>query len=391
MNRQAVPAPTSRREFLALSAAGAATLLAPRLAFAAAPGDRRFIFIIQRGAADGLHLLAPVGDPDYLRQRREIALEATPQTRLDDLFALHPSLVETGRLYAQRQALFVHAIASSYRDRSHFDGQNVLETGGSAPYEIKDGWLNRLAGMLQRGPAPAMAFAPTVPIALRGDAAVTSYAPSRLPQPGEELLARVDMLYRDDPQLHSLWSAAMQARNLAGAAGAVDQDAAAVARVAASFLARPDGPRIAMIETAGWDTHNQQTARLQRLLSGFDSMLAALRDGLGAAWQDTTVLIATEFGRTVAVNGTGGTDHGTASVAMVVGGAVAGGRVLAEWPGLSVDSLYAQRDLRPTASLEDLIVAVASQTFGLDPQEVSRRVMTGRKDAGRFSGVVRPA
>ena len=378
----------ARRHFLASSVAGAASLLVPRVTFAAAPSERRLVFIIQRGAADGLHLVPPLGDPDYARQRRELALDPSACQRLDGIFGLHPALVETGRLYSAGQALFVHAVASRYRDRSHFDGQNVIETGGSAPYQLKDGWLNRLAAMLQPQGAPPMAFAPTVPIALRGDAAVTSFAPSRLPQPGDELLARVEMLYRHDEPLHALWSAAMQTRQMAGER-TKDQDPAAVARVAATFLARADGPRIAMMETTGWDTHNQQGARLDRLLRGFDAMIAALRDGLGPAWKDTTLLVATEFGRTVAVNGTGGTDHGTASAAMVLGGAVQGGRVIADWPGLSASALFANRDLQPTSSLEALILAVAAQTFTLDPQEVGRRVMGGLAPAATFHGVLR--
>ena len=230
----------------------------------------------------------------------------------------------------------MHAVASPYRDRSHFDGQNVLETGGSAPYQMKDGWMNRLVSMLPapRADANAIAFAPTVPLALRGRADVTSYAPSALPQAPDDLLVRVSQLYAGDAQLHALWSAAMEARGLAADAGA-RQDPASLGKLAASFLGTPDGPRIAMIETGGWDTHSAQNPRLAAQLKALDTMIAALRDGLGEHWANTTVLVATEFGRTAAANGTGGTDHGTASAAMLFGGAVRGGRVLADWPGLA--------------------------------------------------------
>lgn len=385
--RQALPS-SSRRAFLSASAAGAATLLVPRMAFAAAASERRFVFILQRGAADGLHWLPPVGDPDYARQRPGLAFDADTALRLDDRFALHPALAETANMYAAREALFVHAIASRYRDRSHFDGQNVVETGGSAPYQLKDGWLNRLAGLLPRGQALPMAFAPTVPAALRGEVEVGSYAPSKLPEPGEDLLARVDRLYRDDPQLHALWSAAMQARGMAGGLRG-DPNPAEMGRLAASFLAREDGPRLAMLETAGWDTHDQQGPRLERLLKSFDALLAALRDGLGAAWRDTTVLVVTEFGRTVALNGTAGTDHGTASAAMLLGGAVRGGRVLADWPGLAPAALHENRDLRPTASLENLIATAAAETFGLDPARVARTLANGSGPGLAFAGLVR--
>jgi uncharacterized protein (DUF1501 family) len=286
-------------------------------------------------------------------------------------------------MYAAGQALFVHAVASPYRDRSHFDGQNVLETGGVSPYQVKDGWLNRLVSMLPVSKENAIALAPTVPLALRGRADVTSYAPSALPQAPDDLLVRVSQLYAGDPQLHALWTSAMAARGLAADAGA-RQDPASLGKLAASFLARPDGPRIAMIETGGWDTHSAQNQRLGSQLKALDTMMAALRDGLGEYWADTTVLVATEFGRMATANGTGGTDHGTASAAMLLGGAVQGGRVLADWPGLGTSSLYQGRDLQPTLGLDSLIATAAAETFRLDPDRVRANLFT-QKTAGPIS------
>jgi uncharacterized protein (DUF1501 family) len=291
-------------------------------------------------------------------------------------------------MYADQQALFVHAVASPYRDRSHFDGQNVLETGGTSPYQMKDGWLNRLVTQLPATRENAIAFAPTVPMALRGAAGVTSYAPSALPQAPDDLLARVSQLYDKDAQLRPLWESAMTARGLAGDAGA-RQDPASLGKLAAGFLARENGPRIAMIETGGWDTHSAQNARLANQLKALDTMLAALRDGMGPLWSKTTVLVATEFGRTAAANGTGGTDHGTGSVAMVLGGSVRGGRVIADWPGLAPHNLYEARDLKPTTSLDALIAGTASESLGLDPQRTAA-VLFGQTAAGRpLAGIVR--
>jgi uncharacterized protein (DUF1501 family) len=361
----------ARRSFLA----GAASLLAaPRVVFAQAATDRRFVFIIQRGAADGLNTVVPYADPAYAALRGALAIDPATALRLDGTFALHPALQEFGRMHEQGQALFVHAVASPYRDRSHFDGQNVLESGGTAPYEFKDGWLNRLVGLLPRRSKDAIAFAPTVPLALRGAAEVSSYAPSALPAASDDLLIRVQQLYAADPQLHALWSAAMDARGMAGGQGqgANRQDPAALGRMAAGFLARPDGPRIAMIETGGWDTHSAQNARLTFQLRGLDAMVAAMRDGLGDAWQQTVVLVATEFGRTAAVNGTGGTDHGTGSAALLAGGAVQGGRVIADWPGLGAGALYEGRDLKPTLGLDALIAATAAECFGLERERVAK-------------------
>ena len=378
----------SRRRFLSLAPAGGALLVAPRIAFAAAETDRRFVFIIQRGAADGLHIVAPYADPDYAKMRGAIAVDPATTTKLDGTFALHPALAETAKIYKAGEALFVHAVASPYRDRSHFDGQNVIETGGSAPYQVKDGWLNRLSTLFLKGKTRPIAFASTVPMALRGAAEVTSYAPSALPEPNADLLARVSMLYQDDPLLHPLWSAAMETRGIAGNQG-LGQDPASLGKLAASFLARADGPRIAMIETIGWDTHNQQEARLARLLAGFDAMLAAVRAGMGKAWAKTTVLVATEFGRTVAVNGTNGTDHGTASAAMLIGGAVKGGRVLADWPGLSPSALYENRDLKPTMALDALIAGAAGESLIVDPELVTRTIFKEGAGGKPITGLIR--
>ena len=378
----------ARRHFLRFAAFGAGALwVSPHMALASVATARRFVFIIQRGAADGLDIVRPYGDPGFAGLRSSLAGDAAAGMRLDGMFALHPSLAALGEMYSQRQALFVHAVASPYRDRSHFDGQNVLETGGTQPYQVKDGWLNRLVAMLPKTRNEAIALASTVPMALRGPAQATSYAPSELPQASDDLMTRVATLYEADPQLHPLWSAALDAKALAGE-GRGRQDPASLGQLAASFLVKPAGPRIAMIETGGWDTHSAQAPRLSGRLQALDRMLAALRDGLGPVWTQTTVLIATEFGRTAAVNGTGGTDHGTGTVAMLVGGAVKGGRVIADWPGLAPSQLYQNRDLTPTTGLDALIAGVAGESLGLDPMQVARSLFDAAPPVQPTTGLV---
>jgi uncharacterized protein (DUF1501 family) len=379
----------SRRQFLNFAAAGAgAILVSPHMAFARVETDRRFVFVIQRGAADGLNIVVPYAEPSYASLRGALAIDPATATKLNGTFALHPSLAETAKMYASGQALFVHAVASPYRDRSHFDGQNVLETGGTSAYQVKDGWLNRLVAMMPATHENAIAFAPTVPMALRGKADVTSYAPSGLPQAPDDLLMRVSDLYNQDAQLRPLWESAMTARGLAGDAGA-RQDPASLGKLAASFLSRDDGPRIAMIETGGWDTHSAQNPRLANQLKALDTMLASLRDGLGPLWGKTTVLVATEFGRTAAANGTGGTDHGQGSVAMVVGGAVNGGRVIADWPGLKPNELYQGRDLRPTTGLDAVIAGAASESLGLDPHRTATALFAQAGSTQPMTGLIR--
>ncbi len=358
-----------RRRFLGSTA----LLAAPRVLFAQAATERRFIFIIQRGAADGLNTVIPYAEPAYASARGGLAIDPADALKLDGTFALHPSLANLHKLYAAGQASLFHAVASPYRDRSHFDGQNVLETGGNAPYQVKDGWMNRLLGVLPRSGKEAIAFSPAIPMALRGPVDVTSYAPSALPQANEDLMMRVEQLYAKDGQLHALWSSALEARSMAGGmgGGANRQDASTLGRMAAGFLSRADGPRIAMIETSGWDTHSGQTARLATQLRNLDNLLAGLQEGLGLAWDKTVILVATEFGRTVAANGTGGTDHGTGAVAMMVGGAVQGGRIVSDWPGLASANLLDGRDLKPTLALDALVTAACAESFALEPDRIS--------------------
>ena len=359
----------TRRTFMAAggTAAALATLGFPNMAFARAATDRRFIFIIQRGAADGLHIVAPTGDPAYAGVRGDFAQDFANGAKLGSFFTLHPALAETAKLYGDKQALFVHAVASPYRDRSHFDGQNVLETGGSAAYRLRDGWMNRLLGLLPADEAKALALSTTVPMALRGSHEVSSYAQSQLPSPTDDLLTRVSALYAPDQQLHGLWSAAMDTRMKAGdPMQSGGQNGAAIGALAARMLAG-DSARIAMIETNGWDTHSGQRGRLNAQLRSLDQLVAALKAGLGPDWSKTLVVVATEFGRTARPNGTGGTDHGQASTAILLGGAVSGGRVIADWPGLSTAALYEGRDLKPTTDLDALIASALAQHYGLEP------------------------
>jgi uncharacterized protein (DUF1501 family) len=380
-----------RRAFLGQSAAAAAFLLlaAPHIAIAQAATERRFVFVIQRGAADGLGTLAPTADPAFAGLRGAFAGDFAGGARIGD-YTLHPALAGVAGLAAAREALFVHAVASPYRDRSHFDGQNVLETGGRAAYALRDGWMNRLLGLLPAADARAIAVSATVPMVLRGAREIASYAPSALPDASGDLLARVAALYESDRELHAAWAQAMQTRAMAGdGAGAGGRNGAATGALAARLLAGEAGARIAVIESDGWDTHANQRGRLAFQLRGLDALLGALKAGLGADWANTLVLVATEFGRTAAPNGTGGTDHGTAALAMLLGGAVAGGRVVADWPGLGASSLHEGRDLRPTLALDTLIASAVSQHYRLDMPRTARTLFPNMTGVRALDGLIR--
>ncbi|WP_447760511.1 DUF1501 domain-containing protein [Sphingopyxis panaciterrae] len=363
----------SRRSIILSGIGVAAAGALPGIAFAAADTAKRLVFIIQRGAADGLAIVAPVGDPAYAGARGALAEEAATGTKLEGMFALHPALTSTAGLYAAKQAHFAHAVATAYRDRSHFDGQNLLEGGGARPYGRDDGWVGRLLTLLPAAEREALAIAPAVPLALRGTLPVGTYAPSRLPQADADLIARLSALYADDTLLHPLWDSAVKTQELASDIGGNNgRNGADLGKLAASLMLPEDGARVMMVETGGWDTHSGQRGRLAAQLRGLDQLVAALQTGLGPAWNDTLVIVATEFGRTVEVNGTGGTDHGTASAAMLLGGGLAaGGKVSADWPGLAAAARYEGRDLKPTRSVESVISAAVAHHYALDPVKVT--------------------
>ncbi len=366
----------NRRLLIASGLAGFAVSAAfPTMSWAAANTDRRFVFIIQRGAADGLSILAPTGDPDFLRARGDLAGDAASGAKLDSLFTLNPSMVESAKMFNAKQAMFAHAVASGNKDRSHFDAQNILESGAMRAYARDDGWMNRLLGLLPATEANALAVGPSVPLVLRGPAKANSYAPSRPQDANADLMERVSRLYDEDKQLAPLWAGALQTESMAMTPEGAIRGGAAAGKMAAGLMAGANGAKVLMLETGGWDTHSGQKGRLGNQLKELDALIAALRDGLGADWNKTLVLVATEFGRTVAFNGTGGTDHGTASAAMLYGGALAkGGSVMADWPGLAAGKLFENRDLRSTLRFEDLVTGALAHHYGIEPGKLKRAV-----------------
>ncbi|MEM7779726.1 MAG: DUF1501 domain-containing protein [Pseudomonadota bacterium] len=373
----------NRRALLAGSLAATAGMSLPQMAFAQGVGKRNFLFILLRGAADGMAMAAPVGDPGYAALREATLPEYAEALRAEGMFAIHPAFEEVGKSYSAGEALFVHATATDYRERSHFDGQNMLETGGAEPYSARDGWLNRLVGLMGEDAGVetprALAIAPTMPLALRGDAPASSYAPSALPQATDDFMNRVGLLYQGDPQLDMLWNRALETQAMASDDGLRNlRDARAAGELAASLMRGEDGARIAMMALDGWDTHAGQVGAFRRNATQLDALLGAYRTSMGSAWSNTLVVVATEFGRTARFNGTGGTDHGTASAALLMGGAVRGGRVVADWPGLRQADLFQARDLAPTIGLESVLAGSLAEHMQLDPKAVMARLFPGR-------------
>src|SRR5216684_3517019 len=420
---------TTRRRFLAGTGALAASFTLPNVLFAHSGGPARLVVVILRGALDGLAAVPPHADPNYVGLHRELAIAAPGAAdgalALDNNFGLHPSCVFLHERYLAGELVVFHAVASPYRDRSHFDGQNVLENGLAKPLGSADGWLNRALAALPRGTSGhnaerAVAISQNVPLILRGDVPVISKSPQATPDVDEELLARLADLYSKNDWFSARLSEAVQTERLAdeGAtpadgqamtapAGAQPAMSAAqntavkpaaqdriagVARMAATLMRNEGGPEVAVIEASGWDTHaNQGGAKgaLAQRLTSLDQALRALKDQLGPLWPQTAVLVVTEFGRTAAMNGTRGTDHGTGACAFLAGGAVRGGRVIADWPGLARAALLDNRDLRPTLDLRSVFKAVLNEHMRVDAKTLATRIFPDSSGTRPMQGLIR--
>jgi uncharacterized protein (DUF1501 family) len=381
----------SRRRLLASAIAAPFSAALANLAVAgraSGPQSARFVFVVLRGGMDGLAAVPAVGDPAFAAARGPLAQYGAPALMLDDHFALHPNLAQMHAMFERGEASVVHAVGLPYRERSHFDAQQLLESGGSKPYELLTGWLGRaLASTGQRG----VAINTAVPLVLRGGELIDSWAPSALPEPSADLVARLHSMYRSDPALGQALARARDLRKepemaMAGmAAPANPAGAVALARKAAELMLRPGGSQVAVLEMGGWDTHANQAApqgAMANNLRALDNTLAMLRDMLSApqaqgAWARTVVVVASEFGREVAVNGTLGTDHGSGGAAFVLGGAVKGGQVISDWPGLAPAQRFEGRDLRITTDLRALLRPILAHHLGVSTAALNADVLPG--------------
>lgn len=406
----------SRREALL----GAGTLFAwsqmPRLARAEGR-DPRLLVIVLRGALDGLGTVAPVGDPDWVGLRGDRALVGdgkTPALPLDSFFALNPAMPNLHRLYKAGQATIVHATATPYRDRSHFDGQDVLESGMAKAGFVDTGWLNRALvalasdGRVDLHGSRALGVGAVTPLVVRGNAPVMSWVPQQLLPASDDTQARLLSLYQHtDPRLAASLDARMRLAAM-GSAKTVEEPTSddpvlipGIARVrayfaeaagtAARFLARADGPRVGALSFVGWDTHTNEGAasgQLANLLGALDGALAAIEHNMGSAWRETVVTVVTEFGRTARINGTDGTDHGQGTVALLAGGALRGGRMVADWPGLKPAQLYEQRDLKPTTDLRAVLKGLLRDHLRVEERALASSVFPYSSDVVPMAGLV---
>ena len=378
MSESHLPAVGRRGLLLGLSALAVAG--PARLALGAGPaGEARLVVVLLRGAMDGLATVQPYGEPDFAELRGPLALPEPGQEGgvldLGGRFGLHPGLPNLHRLYGEGGLLVVHAVAGPYRTRSHFDAQDMLESG--AGRTLSSGWLNRAISTLPEGQRAraGLALGTDLPLLLRGPTPVGMYAAARGGRPEADLYARLMELNHADPVLGPAVEEGLRARGYSGEVlgrTARRNGFVPLAAAAGRILAAPDGPRVAALELGGWDTHAFQQGRLRGVLRDLDEGLAWMQANLDSAWKRTAVLVMTEFGRTVRVNGNLGTDHGTGGVAFLAGGAVAGGRVIGDWPGLKPADLFENRDLQPTTDLRALAKGLLRDHLRLPESAIAR-------------------
>ena len=383
--------------------AGLSLALLARIADAAVPAGRKFVVIICRGGMDGLSVAPPIGDADYHDLRGALALGDTA-LKLDGTFALNPALAKVHELALAGQARIAPAVATPDRARSHFEAQDVLETGAGGVYATTSGWLNRtVQAMSAQGKVEAISVGPTAPLILRGPAAAGSWSPGRAVDAEARLPSLLQDLYKDDPLLGPALARGLQTETMAKASGA---DAGAtmmgpgggqaqnreVARAMgaslADFLKAPGGPQLAAVSLDGFDTHANQAGLLGVRLTSLDALVDGLHTGLGPAWKDTLVLAVTEFGRTARANGTGGTDHGTASTALVMGGALKPGGIVGDWPTLKRAALFEDRDVYPALDMRGLSKGLLADHLGVDRRALDTAIFPDSAAVKPLLGVV---
>jgi uncharacterized protein (DUF1501 family) len=394
--------------------------------FAASDGGletKKFIFVICRGGMDGLTVTPPVGDPDYAALRGPIALH-DEALKLDATFALHPSLAATHALAKAGQARIVPAVATPDRARSHFEAQDVLESGANQVYGASSGWLNRTVESLGRvRKVSALSVGPTAPLVLRGKAAYASWSPGRIVDGSARLPTLLQDLYKNDPLLGPALARGLATEAMAQEAmtnvAQISPTQAAMTPAAASmgapgpgvralqlqgqeaarklgatlagFMREAGGPQIAALSLDGFDTHANEggaQGQLATRLAYLDAVLDGVHQGLGPEWKNTVVVVATEFGRTARVNGTGGTDHGTASTALLLGGALRPGGIVGDWPSLKQSALFENRDLAPTADMRGLFKGLLNEHLGVERAALDTAIFPDSAAAKPILGLV---
>jgi uncharacterized protein (DUF1501 family) len=363
----------SRRAMLGVTAGLFSWAYMPRFATAAS-ADPRLLVVVLRGGTDGINMVVPHGDQHYVSMRGPIAIPKTSTIPLNSFFGLHPAMPKFGAMFQANEAAVVHATCVPMRNRSHFDAQDNLEAG--LPGKISPsstGWLNRLLTALPASAPVRMHGAIEIneaPLILRGPAPVLGWSSTWFEAYDDPGLQRVRSLYEArDQQMYDMLERGLEANRLAG--GADNSNISMLRkgfRGAGRLIGAVDGPRIAVLSVDGWDTHSDQggtTGYMADVMADLDTAIEDFKIAVGSAWGDTVMVAATEFGRTVRTNGDEGTDHGVGTVALLAGGAVNGGKVFGDWPGLAPNQLYEDSDLWPTTDLRSVFKGILKDHLGV--------------------------
>lgn len=330
----------------------------------------KLVWVLLRGAMDGIHAVSPLNDPNLFVYRKKLAEAALKNSHpLDKNFSLHPALKNFSKLYNSNELLPIVATESGAQTRSHFRAQDILESGYKFS-KNNSGWLNRAVKAYQ---GDSLAVSHSLPISLRGDHPSQTWYPDNFVQSTDDLYQRLQYLYEYDPELYESLNMGLNTKAQLGDVSSEKKfrQFSKLALSCGKLMHARNGPDCSMLELSGWDTHQQQSSRLHRKFTQLDQGIDSLKEGLADDWENTVVIIATEFGRTVAENGTGGTDHGTASTLFLAGGAVHGGRVEGKWPGLEKEKLFEGRDLASTSDTREWIAAVLKQHWHLSNFDIS--------------------
>tara|TARA_B100001013_G_scaffold327991_1_gene241463 strand:+ start:79 stop:1230 length:1152 start_codon:yes stop_codon:yes gene_type:complete len=366
----------TRRQFMQSTSAGLFLAGWPTLeTYGATKELGNIVVIMLEGGLDGLTAVPPIGDPDLVKHRENL-IPSNP-IKLTSLFSLHPNLRSFAGMLKDGNGAIVHATSIPYVGRSHFEGQNLMQSGGTAPFADKTGWLGR--AMEQAG-VPGRALSLGMPLLIRGEGEVTTHYPANIRGTGQPSRTLIEELKMDhEGELASAFQKLIEKNMEAMGSGgsAKRRDSASLARYAGQQLKKPDGPHVAAITISGFDTHASQgtdSGRHPELLAELDMVFRSFKQGLGSAWNKTIILTMTEFGRTVEENGSRGTDHGYGTCALLAGGLLTKPRVLSKWPGLKKSDLFERRDLESTLDYRSICASCIGAAFGLDHDVITERV-----------------
>ena len=363
-----------RRNFLKGSLGTLYMMASPNMAFPDVKlPEKRLLVVLLRGGLDGLAAVPPLADKNLSKIRKDVLVQGAND--LDGFFGIHPNLKFLENEYHSGNAAFVHATSFPYTGRSHFDGQNIMETGSEQAYAVTSGWVGRA---MNAAGFSSLAVSLPIPIILRGNEVNSNYFPTNFSKATKKEYAEVEKMWKSDSQLNGMLKDISSRDTMKHGRG----DTIDLVGYAASQMHKTNGPRVGLLEIDGFDTHalqgNEQGEHAE-LLEDLDNILRVFKERMGPLYDDTAIVTVTEFGRTAFENGTQGTDHGWASSMILAGGLVKGKQVVSDWPGLSKRNLFEDRDLTMTIDARDIYAEVVKTVFDLEDDVISEHVFLGYK------------